>query len=192
MGSPPASPFPYLFPTLCSSHVQEAWAAHHHLSVIIHSLKMLLHDRSCTSKNVKSRFMHKATCVWTNDSCWAQFPALISSLAKNTMLLSHRTEQLGEKSWPVPRQQRAYQMPKRWGWTVGQQNIHCQGSKQHDGYDPKVRIFAWSYAERLRVNQVKHFGWDLAPPCAFGCSRMPVYWNINIGDTDKGIYVVRY
>lgn len=57
------------------------------------------------------------------------------------MLRSHRTEQLGEKSYSVPRQQRAHQMPERWGWTVGQEKIRCQGSKQHDGCGPKIGIF---------------------------------------------------
>lgn len=102
---------------------------------------MHLDDMSSTNKNVKSRFMHKATCAHTNGSCCAQFPALISSSGANTMLRSHRTEQLGEKSCSVPRQQRAHQMPERWGWTVGQEKIRCQGSKQHDGCGPKVGIF---------------------------------------------------
>lgn len=141
---------------------------------------MHLNDMFSTNKNVKSRFMYKATCAHTNGSCCAQFPALISSSGPNTMLRSHRTEQLGEKSCSVPRQQRAHQMPERWGWTVGQEKIRCQGSKQHDGCGPKIGIFfAWCYAERFRGNQVKHFGWDEARPCAFGCSQMLVHWHIN-------------
>lgn len=67
-------------------------------------------------------------------------PSPNRQLGVNTALHSHRTEQLGENSCSVPRQQWAHQMPERRGRKMGQQTVRCQRSKQHDGCRPKVRI----------------------------------------------------